>query len=78
MAEGRARFLTVAEVADLLRVSTMTVYRLIEAGDLRALRVGKSFRINEDDLDQFLGSPLHPGRLTGRSPAPSGLPSSSR
>ena len=55
MAEGRARFLTVAEVADLLRVSSMTVYRLIEAGDLRALRVGKSFRINEDDLDRFLG-----------------------
>ncbi len=56
MAEGRARFLTVAEVADLLRVSSMTVYRLIEAGDLRALRVGKSFRINEDDLDRFLGA----------------------
>ncbi len=56
MDEGRARFLTVAEVADLLRVSSMTVYRLIEAGDLRALRVGKSFRINEDDLDQFLGA----------------------
>lgn len=56
MTEGRARFFTVAEVADLLRVSSMTVYRLIEAGDLRALRVGKSFRINTDDLDQFLGS----------------------
>ncbi len=56
MDEARARFLTVAEVADLLRVSSMTVYRLIEAGDLRALRVGKSFRINTDDLEQFLGS----------------------
>jgi excisionase family DNA binding protein len=56
VADGRARFLTVAEVADLLRVSSMTVYRLIEAGDLRALRVGKSFRINEDDLEAFLGT----------------------
>jgi len=53
---GRARFLTVAEVADLLRVSAMTVYRLIEAGELRALRVGKAFRINEDDLDEFLNT----------------------
>ena len=53
---GRARFLTVAEVADLLRVSAMTVYRLIEAGELRALRVGKAFRINEDDLDAFLST----------------------
>ena len=56
MAERRARFLTVAEVADLLRVSSMTVYRLIEAGDLRALRVGKSFRIEEEDLEAFLGT----------------------
>jgi len=54
--DDRARFLTVAEVADLLRVSAMTVYRLIEAGELRALRVGKSFRINTDDLDAFLGT----------------------
>ncbi len=44
-----------AEVADLLRVSSMTVYRLIEAGELRALRVGKSFRIESDDLESFLG-----------------------
>ena len=41
MAQQRARFLTVAEVADIMRVSTMTVYRLIKAGDLRAVRVGK-------------------------------------
>ena len=34
----------------------MTVYRLIEAGELRALRVGKSFRIDEDDLEQFRGT----------------------
>jgi len=54
VAQARARFLTVAEVADLLRVSTMTVYRLIKAGDLRALQVGKSFRVSEDDLDEFL------------------------
>ena len=40
--QARARFLTVAEVADQLRVSTMTVYRLIKSGELRAARVGKS------------------------------------
>ena len=38
-----SRFLTVQEVADLMRVSTMTVYRLIKAGDLPAVRVGRSF-----------------------------------
>ena len=42
---GTPQLLTVAEVADLLRVSNMTVYRLIKAGDLAALRVGKNYRI---------------------------------
>ena len=51
---ARAKYLTVAEVASLLRVSNMTVYRLIEAGDLPAGRVGKSFRIREVDLDKYL------------------------
>jgi excisionase family DNA binding protein len=53
---ARARFLTVAEVADLMRISTMTVYRFIKAGELSAVRVGKSYRIREDDLDAFIAS----------------------
>ena len=52
----RARFLTVAEVAAQLRVSTMTVYRLIKAGPLAAVRVGKSYRVREDDVDRYLAS----------------------
>ena len=54
--DARARFMTVAEVAELLRVSSMTVYRLIKAGDLAAVRVGKSFRVHEDDVDRYLAS----------------------
>jgi excisionase family DNA binding protein len=54
--EGAARFMTVAEVATLMRVSTMTVYRLIKAGDIPAVRVGKSYRLREDDVDGFLAS----------------------
>ncbi|HWS45722.1 MAG TPA: helix-turn-helix domain-containing protein, partial [Acidimicrobiia bacterium] len=46
--------LTVREVADAMRVSTMTVYRLIRAGSLPAIRVGKHFRIRVRDLDQYL------------------------
>ena len=49
-------FMTVGEVADLMRVSSMTVYRLIKAGDLGAVRVGKSYRIREDDVNTFLAS----------------------
>ena len=52
---AKARFLTVAEVAALLRVSNMTVYRLIGAGELAAVRVGKSYRLREDDVDKYLG-----------------------
>jgi len=32
----------------------MTVYRLIKAGELRAARIGKSYRISEDDVDAYL------------------------
>jgi excisionase family DNA binding protein len=41
------RFLTVAEVADMMRVSTMTVYRLVKSGELPAVRFGRSYRIPE-------------------------------
>ena len=46
--------LTVNEVADLLRVSNMTVYRLIKSNELGSVRVGKSYRIRQDDIDRFL------------------------
>jgi len=49
-----ARYLTVREVAGTLRVSNMTVYRLINAGELPAVRVGKSFRLREDDVNRYL------------------------
>jgi excisionase family DNA binding protein len=54
MVQQRARFLTVAEVAGIMRVSTMTVYRLIKSGDLSAVRVGKSYRLSEDEVDRYL------------------------
>ncbi|HVX22568.1 MAG TPA: helix-turn-helix domain-containing protein [Acidimicrobiales bacterium] len=52
------RFMTVGEVAAVLRVSNMTVYRLINAGDLAAVRIGRSFRVREEDLDRYLGERL--------------------
>jgi excisionase family DNA binding protein len=54
--DTRARFLTVAEVAAMMRVSTMTVYRLIKAGELASVRVGKSYRIKDDDVDRYLAA----------------------
>jgi excisionase family DNA binding protein len=47
-------FLTVAEVAALMRVSKMTVYRLVHAGELPAVRVGRSFRVPEEAVRRYL------------------------
>jgi excisionase family DNA binding protein len=54
--QPRARFLTVAEVADIMRVSKMTVYRLVHAGEMPAVRVGRSFRVPQDALDHYLAT----------------------
>ena len=50
------RFLTVQEVADMMRVSTMTVYRLIKRGDLAAVRVGHNYRVRGADVEHYLAS----------------------
>jgi excisionase family DNA binding protein len=47
-------YMTTNEVARVLQVSSMTVYRLIEAGELAAVRVGKTWRVQEDELERFL------------------------
>ena len=47
-------FLTVAEVATLMRVSKMSVYRLIHAGELEAVRFGRSFRVPESAVNAYL------------------------
>lgn len=51
---GPQRLLTVPEVAEFMRVSNMTVYRLIRSGDLAATRVGRSYRIWENDVRSYL------------------------
>jgi excisionase family DNA binding protein len=48
------RFATVSEVARRLRVSNMTVYRLVKAGQLPAVRVGRGYRIREEDVLTYL------------------------
>jgi excisionase family DNA binding protein len=49
------RFLTVQEVADTMRVSSMTVYRMVHSGEIPAIRFGRSFRIPESALSQLMG-----------------------
>ena len=63
--QPRVRFLTVAEVAEVMRVSKMTVYRLVHSGEMPAVRVGRSFRVPQDALDHYLATAYIEGdRLT--------------
>ena len=66
--------LTPREVAEVMRVSTMTVYRLIKSGELPAIRVGKHLRIRGNDVAAFLDArkvpmPADPSKKGGRWPA---------
>ncbi len=57
MGDGADRDLdmvTVADAARMMRVSIMTVYRLIEAGELPAVRIRRSLRIPRRDFDGYL------------------------
>lgn len=51
-------FLTVAEVAAMLRVSKMTVYRMVHSGELPAMQVGRSFRVPQRAVEEYLAAGL--------------------
>ena len=75
--------LTMNEVCGYLRVETRTVYRLIHAGRIPAIRVGNLWRFRKSDIDAWLESP-QPVRTAAepRAQAPAGsvapAPASSR
>jgi len=64
------RFLLVSEVAATMRVSKMTIYRLIHAGELEAVRAGRSFRIPGHAVTAYLRHAQYPG--DGTSPTSPG------
>ncbi|MGO1319201.1 MAG: helix-turn-helix domain-containing protein [Galactobacter sp.] len=63
---ANARFMTVAEVADVMRVSKMTVYRLVHSGELPAVQFGRSYRVPENAVEAYLGSAqIDPAQFRG-------------
>jgi excisionase family DNA binding protein len=60
---SEGRFLTVSEAAARLQVSAKTIRRLIERGDLPALRIGRLVRIPEESFERFLKDRRTNGRL---------------
>ena len=49
-------FYLISELAKKLRVSNMTIYRYIEAGKLKAHKLGKGYRVTKDEVQRFLKS----------------------
>lgn len=50
------KYYTIEEIAELLKVTYMTVYRWIKSNRLEALKAGKQYRITKRQLDKFLNS----------------------
>ena len=66
---GRTGLLTPQEVAEALRVSPSVVLRLLRRGDLPSLRVGRAWRVDEDDLRRWIRG----HRRGGAAPATAAL-----
>lgn len=68
---------TTEEIAEMLKVSKLTVYDLIKKGDLRAYRVGRQMRVDEEDLEAYKESSKnghaerkqHPSEMVKAPPA---------
>lgn len=69
------QLLTVNEVAEVMQISPMSVYRLIHSGELKSIKLGRcSFRIRPADLDAFFDCcetvrPAAPEPVTGNGHA---------
>ena len=64
-------FLTTEEVLEYLQVNLRTVYRLIKAGKIPAVRVGRQWRFRKRDIDAWLDSQrLRGGARAAAAPAP--------
>jgi excisionase family DNA binding protein len=67
-------FLTTAEVLEYLQVNLRTVYRLLKAGQLPAVRVGRQWRFRKADVDAWLESQRPAGHGTPAAPGSAPLP----
>ena len=53
---GKKSFYTAKELATVLGVNVMTIYRYIGAKKLQAYKIGKEFRIDQKEFEKFLNS----------------------
>jgi len=50
----KEQYYTIEEVAEMLKVAYLTVYRWIQSGKLNAVKAGKQYRIEKSVLDNFI------------------------
>ena len=58
----RRRYLTTTELAKMLGISRIAVFKRIQSGKLRAERVGRAYRIRQTDFPALLGATITPAR----------------
>ena len=50
----QAEYYTAKELAEMLSLNVMTIYRYIDAGKLKAYKIGKEFRIENSEFERFM------------------------
>lgn len=58
---GKREFYTVSQLADLLQLTEMTIYRMVNRGELPCYEIGRVKRFRQRDIEQFLESRRSPG-----------------
>lgn len=50
----KEKLLTINEITEILKVSKLTIYRYIKAGKLPAIKIGRDYRIKQNDFNKLL------------------------
>ena len=56
--QENSEIMTIDEVANFLKLSKITIYKLVKKGDIPAFRVGNSWRFQRDKIELMVTSPL--------------------
>jgi putative molybdopterin biosynthesis protein len=64
---GAKEFYTVSQLAELLQLTEMTIYRMVDRGELPHYKIGRVKRFRTSDIEQFLSNRRKTGRATGGS-----------
>ena len=54
----KGKYLSISEVAKILGISRIAVYKKVKKGQIKAIRVGRAYAIAQDELVDIEGKPL--------------------